>query len=120
MKCGENMKFRLLERAKSNPGLRQFIFSALKEKLSSDYDIHHLNGVHKDNTGTNISLIPHKIHSKISYLLRNPSSENEKQLRSLLMEHGLGLDFNVAVRELSKEEIGATIAIIEREVSSIK
>lgn len=114
------MKFRLLERTKSNPGLRQFIFSVLKDKLDKDYDIHHLNGVHSDNTATNISLVPHNIHGTISNLLRTARSENERRVRELLSEHGVGLEVNIVKRKLSEEEIQATIDIMEREASCIK
>lgn len=114
------MKFRLLERTKSNPGLRQFIFSVLKNKLDRDYDIHHLNGVHSDNTATNISLVPHGIHSKISKLLKNPSSKNQGEVENLLQEYGVGLEFTAITRDLSRDEIRATINIMEREASVSK
>lgn len=99
--------------------LRQFIGSVLEfvdGKTISGYDIHHLDGDNSNSSVSNVVLLPHNIHSKIS------GNKNISQVKQLLLDNAIKLEVSINATSLNREEIDELydkLSVKEKELAKI-
>lgn len=110
------MKFKLVEdrlvelqkyKKRDMGPLRQFISSVLQfveGETISGYDIHHLDGNNNDSSVTNIVLLPHNIHSKIS------GNKNTEEVKGLLLQYAIKPQVTIKGVSISIDEVNTLYA----------